>query len=1116
MKRILLLLLILLSITLFAQSKKDEKNMRQIIGALNRGAYNLVTSKLNQCDNWNFRPKKYNDFIDVENGLEFVDYIANSQQSKTNQLDSFLAYIAKECQTFVNYYYDNEDYIYAIPYAGLRLNIDGVRLGEDHPDYITSLKNIGLLYLEIENYSQAEKYYLSAYELCKSLWGMNHVEYASSLHYLGIVYANIGDYIKAWQCYHSAGAVYSNIEGYYSQAEESYLESIYIYHRFIGISDTNYAELLHALGCLYAKNQYIIQAKECFLESFEIYKSIPNQESFSYVGLLSDMGGIYIELHEYSKAEEYLLEALKIRQSVSGTNHPDFIALLNNIGNLYCEIGNYFKAEEYLLESLEICQTILGTNHPDCIALLNSIGYLYENMGNYFKAEEYLLESLNIAESIWGKNTLHYANILSRLGSLYYIWNKEEQGMRFHYEAMNIREAVLGINHPDYASSLYSIGLGYVFSKNDTMAEHFFKKALKIREITLGTSHPSYLTSLYSLGSLLSKKDYIQAEGYYLKALEIEENILRESQISDYIFLNLVMLYIDLESYDQAEQYFYKATQTFHTDYLQASNFMSEKERYMYLESLQNLFCSSFPTIAYAFHIKKPFVATTFAYNNELFLKGLLLNSSKSVKRSILESNDTVLINQWNELTTKKQQIQVLQEKQPQSDYLKQIQEEAELLEKQITQSSAAYRENQAMWQITWDSVRNQLSPNEVSIEYFSAPLSEDSTMYCALLLRHDSEYPKLIPLFEEKEITSFLSAESGNITNKTYDFYANGGTISQLVWSKILPKLKEGETIYFAPSGLLHQLAIEYLPYDENRTMSDVYNMVRLSSTREIVTNKSQAEYTTATIYGGIQYDLDADNLLAESERYAKEDLLASRGIENDTLNRDHVQYLPGTKKEAESINLLLKQNNISAKLYTTAKANEESFKALSGKHSNILHIGTHGFTWTDSVAKKQDYFSQRMRMQMLSEDKHHDTSIDPLNRCGLLFAGANIALQGNSKNLPEGVQDGILTATEISLMDLRDANLVVLSACETAKGDITSEGVFGLQRAFKMAGVQTIIMSLWKVNDQATQLLMTEFYNNWIGKHQSKREAFRNAQNSVRTRYEEPEYWAGFIMLD
>ena len=151
-----------------------------------------------------------------------------------------------------------------------------------------------------------------------------------------------------------------------------------------------------------------------------------------------------------------------------------------------------------------------------------------------------------------------------------------------------------------------------------------------------------------------------------------------------------------------------------------------------------------------------------------------------------------------------------------------------------------------------------------------------------------------------------------------------------------------------------------------------------------------------------------------------------------------------------------------------------------------------------------------------MLGDNQLQKPSIDPLTRCGLLFAGSNIALSGHSNDLPEGVQDGILTAKEISLMDLRDADLVVLSACETAQGDITSEGIFGLQRAFKMAGVQTIIMSLWKVNDQATQMLMTEFYTNWICKNQSKREAFKNAQNTVRAKFEEPEYWAGFILLD
>ena len=195
-----------------------------------------------------------------------------------------------------------------------------------------------------------------------------------------------------------------------------------------------------------------------------------------------------------------------------------------------------------------------------------------------------------------------------------------------------------------------------------------------------------------------------------------------------------------------------------------------------------------------------------------------------------------------------------------------------------------------------------------------------------------------------------------------------------------------------------------------------------------------------------------------------------------------------------------------------------------MSGKHKNILHVATHGFTWTDSTARKQDYFADRMQMQLTGDNQMRGQIIDPLDRCGLLFAGANTALQGKSKELPEGVQDGILTAKEISLMDLRDAELVVLSACETAKGDITSEGVFGLQRAFKMAGAKTIIMSLWKVDDNATQLLMTEFYTNWITKRQPKREAFRNAQDAVRYAkdkdgdymYNNPIYWAGFVMLD
>ena len=248
--------------------------------------------------------------------------------------------------------------------------------------------------------------------------------------------------------------------------------------------------------------------------------------------------------------------------------------------------------------------------------------------------------------------------------------------------------------------------------------------------------------------------------------------------------------------------------------------------------------------------------------------------------------------------------------------------------------------------------VKSGLLPNQVAIEYMVAPLSEDSTMYCALLLHNNSQYPEMIPLFEEKEVLSLVNTTTENQTSHTYSFDGNGEQLSNLIWGKVFPHVKPGETIYFAPSGLLHQVAIEALPYDEDHTMADIYNLVRVSSTREIVLNKSSEMHTTATLYGGIKYDMSVEDILAESELYSSITLLASRGIENDTLDRGNVKYLPGTKKEVESINQMLKDNKLNVQLFTTTNANEESFKALSGKHQNILHIATHGFYWSDSTA--------------------------------------------------------------------------------------------------------------------------------------------------------------------
>ena len=199
--------------------------------------------------------------------------------------------------------------------------------------------------------------------------------------------------------------------------------------------------------------------------------------------------------------------------------------------------------------------------------------------------------------------------------------------------------------------------------------------------------------------------------------------------------------------------------------------------------------------------------------------------------------------------------------------------------------------------------------------------------------------------------------------------------------------------------------------------------------------------------------------------------------------------------------------EHRIKTTRYVETAGTEESFKALSGKHTPIIHIATHGFFFKDEEAQTKNYFQQfGFQETSIKED-------NSLKRSGLVLAGGQRAWLGET--IPDQVEDGILLAEEIVTMDLSGTDLVVLSACETGLGEITSEGVFGLQRAFKKAGVQTLVMSLWKVSDEATALMMRTFYENLLA-DKSKREAFSIAQQTVKAKYDSPYYWASFIMLD
>ncbi len=1145
MKHILFVILLCLGglVSSYAQSSISELYKQWMIEDINKGKFERAAEEITHVEDWIFYINYGLPQVEIDSAFAFAAY-ADSVGMKKSMVDSLYMYIFRECSILVYYHFYNENYEAAIPFAQNSITISKIAFGENHPDYAASLNDLGLLYFNMGEYSQTEPYYLKASEINKAVLGERHPNYASTLNNLGSLYSKLGDY---------------------SKAESYYLEALKIRKAVLGDNHPDYASTLNNLGSLHIKMSDYSKAKQYYLEALKIRKSALGENHPDYTITLSNLGGAYDDMNDYANAEPYYLEALRIRKSVLGKNHPDYAESLKDLGELYYKMGDYPKAELYFLELQKTRKTIFGENHPKYAVALNGLGLTYSKMGDYSKAEQYFLKSLKIRKEVLGEKHPDYALALNNLGGLYNYMGDYSKAELYYLEALRIRKLVLGEKHPDYAATVSNLGslfseimdysqaekyylealqisrttlgekhpdyvmslsnLGQVYTKmgDYSKAKKYFLKALKIRKSVLGENHPDYAMSLMNLGSLFSEiNDNSKAEKYYLKALKICEFALSENH-PDYAMSlkNAGLLYSRMGDYSKAEKPYLQSRQIYMNRFLHSISFMSEQQRNLYWQTMQHYFLYSYPLFTYHCSKTKPSIAT-FAYDNELFTKGLLLTSSNVIKSSILESGDTILIGQWDELTRKKQQIMVLEEKDPQMPYLSNLRGEAERLEKEITRKSAAFRENMRQWAITWDSVKAALKPNQVAIEYMRAPINEDSTMYCALLLRDTCSYPIMIPLFEEKEVSQLLHQTTDNkdSINATYAYDQNGKQLAQLVWNNVLPYINEGEVVFFAPTGILHQIAIEHLPFTEANTIGDQYNLVRLSSTRELAINRPAIPHQNATLYGGIFYEpMDKDVLLANTAKYRGLQSTEQHTFIRNTSKHSVAPYLPGSKAEIDSIRPILEKKDIAVTVYSKDTAYEESFKALSGKQPNILLLSTHGFFWQDSTAKQESYFNQR-GMLLGEENKVSkvSTTIDPLERCGLLFAGANTALSGRSDRLPQGVDDGVLTAKELSVLDFRNTDIVVLSACETGLGDISGEGVFGLQRAFKMAGVQTIIMSLWKVDDNATQLLMTEFYRNWIlsnGKL-SKRAAFRKAQNTVRAQYSHPADWAGFIILD
>lgn len=796
------------------------------------------------------------------------------------------------------------------------------------------------------------------------------------------------------------------------------------------------------------------------------------------------------------------------------------------LGNSYVAIGRLNDAEQLYLETLSVLKQNNNEGHEAYRNICDALGVLYSQVHNYQKAKDFSGQSKWLHEKYMDFDD-SYIRCLSNCALA-------EAGLGHNYIAKLFMDVALkyirkGIGYN--ASKRLVSAIQSIATINDTIinADLFANNADKVLQLR------PYIQMLSNAAAIY------QDAGFWEDAVIcMKESIAMSEELgvqNAFTYNNMGSMYLFQSRINESLPCFSKAIPLCSTDYEKndilfnyalalwlshsnecseiaiqtsksltnsiASNFsfLSQEEKYNYYMHFENYL----PFINFMLFEEGNEKQYGYIYDNILTTKGLLLRTSNTVKETIMKSGNYELIDNYNQMIVLRQQEMTEQD----SIHRIKIKEEIEILDKKLSRSAASYGAFINFNSIKWKNVLESLNDDDIAIEFYNIPIiqrhdtiqkMDGEPRYCAVILKKDYQYPQIVALCKESELNE-LDEDTLYCSDVLY----------RLVWEPLESKLKGVKNIYFSADRELHKIGIEYAQMHNKKKMDECYNLYRLSSTRVLAENRKSIKAKDAVLYGGLLYDLNIEQLIEESRRGDYHSGKVSRAAELSEL-RYGVKYLPGTKDEVESIyNNFSSSGKAKCSVITDIKGTEESFKSLASKNIGIIHLATHGFYWSEEDAEERNYVSFLSNIKNRSQN-YEDMA---LLRSGLFFSGANIGLAG--EELPDDIDDGVLTAKELSALNLGNVDMVVMSACQSGLGETTGEGVFGLQRGFKLAGATTLLMSLWKVDDEATKILMTEFYKNYLS-GKTKRESLQLAQQHVKSqpKWESPEFWAGFILLD
>lgn len=838
-----------------------------------------------------------------------------------------------------------------------------------------------------------------------------------------------------------------------------------LYAQSDDITSFNFIEEYNKAGRLYMENKLDSAIMNLLRIEDKLLAEKPFQ-SFNYAYTIFSLSDVYAKQNMLNKSIECLDRAVQVLDSRGETHSLAKGLICAQYGQMYLIVEDVKNAKDKLLAAKEIYEKNVYDKTAEYALAIAGLGLVNTKQGNYFfsnilanKAVKIFLELSSMTDD----NKLLYNHIINVMSTI---------SVNFQY--MGDLQRVSEIND-------------------------------KINELSGNTDTPNanYLAMVNKAYSEIKNGNIDTA----IELLESTNDVDFGYMYKDYAYQNLILaLYLSNDDHvvDILNHYIKYSKKNFLTIFSSFSEAEREEfwsQRSLLLEMVTNMVCWKYQTPD----------LLRLAYDNTIYTKSMQTRFSKLFSSFALNNSSQIIKEKYLELTKLKKQIT---QKGVSKDTALIMKERINAIERDLVSSVQNYKELFDDSQLSCDNVRKSLQDGEVAIEYILFPeyLSADNGIgyYGALISRPDLKDPVIVKLCEKELLDDILynkEQKENEFVNELYDL--SNDKVYDLIFKPLQKYLSKGETIYFSPVSDIHKINVPAIFGDGNRLM-DVYNFVQVSSTAKLIERKITNDNTLikdAYMVGGIDYNEDLSDMILEAYNYSNSS--STSFVATRSNYRGAWDIIPGTLDEATQINSILNEHNIKTAFLQGSKANEESFKELDGQSPYYIHIATHGFFYANKEEVSSGYFD---------EANSYTEKRLPMQYSGLLFAGANNVWLG--KKLPNDVEDGILTAEEISQLNLSNTKLVVLSACDTGLGEVDNiDGVYGLQRGFKMAGVETIMMSLWKIPDEATSILMVEFYKN-LTNGKSKQQSLKDAQKYLRQvengKYDKPEYWASFIMLD